>query len=50
MFQKEFNPLGLSNTGFPYLGDKLTAVFPEMITPEVREIIEKVKQAKWRGL
>ena len=50
MFQKEFNPLGLSNTGFPYLGDKLTVVFPEMITPEVRETIERVKQGRWRGL
>jgi len=49
-FQKEFNPKGLSNTGLPYIGDKLATVFPKMITDEIKETVKRVKEAKWRGL
>jgi hypothetical protein len=49
-FQKEFNPKGLSNAGFPYFGDKLTAVFPQMITSEIKDTVKRVKEAKWRGV
>jgi hypothetical protein len=49
-FQKEFNPKGLSNTGFPYIGDKLSPIFPDMITDEIREAVKGVKEGRWRGL
>ena len=49
-FQKEFNPMGMSNTGFPYIGDKLPAIFPGMITDEIKEAVKRTKEAKWRGL
>ena len=49
-FQKEFNPMGLSNTGFPYFGDKHAAIMPEIITDEVRDKVKEVQQARWRGL
>ncbi len=49
-FQKEFNPKGLSNTGLPYVGDKLAAMMPEIITREIKDTVAEVKKAKWRGL
>jgi len=49
-FQKEFNPQGLSNAGFPYIGDKLLDIFPGMITDEIKDTVKAVKEAKWRGL
>jgi len=49
-FQKEFNPKGLSNTGFPYLGEKLLDIFPGMITDEIKEAVKRTKEARWRGL
>jgi len=49
-FQKEFNPKGLSNAGFPYIGDKLSPIFPDMITDEIREAVKGVKEGRWRGL
>jgi len=49
-FQKEFNPKGLSNTGFPYFGDKQAVVMPGIITDEIKETVKRVQAAKWRGL
>jgi len=49
-FQKEFNPRGLSNAGFPYIGDKLPDIFPGMITDEIKDIVKRAREAKWRGL
>ena len=49
-FQREFNPKGLSNAGFPYFGDKLATVMPEMITQEIKDKVAEVRGAKWRGL
>ena len=49
-FQKEFNPEGLSNTGFPYFGDKQAAVIPGIITEEIKDTVKRIKEAKWRGL
>ena len=33
-FQKEFNPKGLANPGFPYFGDRQAEVMPGIITKE----------------
>jgi len=49
-FQKEFNPRGLANSGFPYFGDKQAEVMPEIITDEIRETVRRLQAAKWRGL
>lgn len=49
-FQKEFNPKGLSNTGFPYFGDKMAEAMPRIITEEVKNAVNRVKEAKWRGI
>lgn len=49
-FQKEFNPTGLSNTGFPYFGDKQAVVMPGIITDEIKEAVKRVQAARWRGL
>ncbi len=49
-FQKEFNPRGLANPGFPYFGDRQAEIMPGIITEEIIETIKKVQAAKWRGL
>lgn len=49
-FQKEFNPYGLANAGFPYFGDNLGAMMPQIITPEVKDVVKRIQAAKWRGI
>jgi len=42
-FQREFNPKGLSNAGFPYFGEKQAAVMPGIITEEIKETVKRVQ-------
>jgi len=48
--QKEFNPKGLANPGFPYFGDRQAEVMPGIITEEILETVKRVRASKWRGL
>jgi len=49
-FQKEFNPKGLANPGFPYFGDRQAEVMPGIITKEILETVKRVQAGRWRGL
>ena len=49
-FKEEFDPMGISAPGHPYIFDKIVdEVFPEAITDELKEAIKKIGAGPWNG-